>query len=90
MSVPNTKFQPTFVFLISPKFSRKLKENLITISLEEKSQLSNDFIWYPMLRPCSHGANQALAKREQFQVGLASCIDHHTKWKLIAIRIEQV
>jgi hypothetical protein len=52
MSVPNTKFQPTLVFLIIPKFSGKLKEDLIMISLEEKSQLSNDFIWYPMLGPC--------------------------------------
>jgi hypothetical protein len=37
MSVSNIKFPPTLVFLISPKFSRKLKEDLITISLEEKN-----------------------------------------------------
>jgi hypothetical protein len=90
MSVLNTKFQPTFVFLISPKFPRKLKEELITISLEEKSQLSNDFIWYPMLGPCSHSDNNAFATRGHIQTELASCIDHHTKWEVIAIRIAQV
>jgi hypothetical protein len=90
MSVSNTKFQPTLVFLIIPKFSRKLKEDLIMISLEEKSQPSNDFIWYPMLGPCSHGDNNAFATREHIQTELASCIDHHTKWEAIAIRIAQV
>jgi hypothetical protein len=90
MSVSNTKFQPTLVFLIIPKFSRKLKEDLIMISLEEKSQPSNDFIWYPMLGPSSHGDNNAFATREPIQTELASCIDHHTKWEAIAIRIAQV
>jgi hypothetical protein len=91
MSASNTKFQPTLVFfLIIHKISRKLKEDLIMISLEEKSQLSNDFIWYPMLGPCSHGANNAFATREHIQTELTSCMDHHTKWEAIATCMAQV